>query len=439
MAISFVGYADGTSGNLTLSGVQEGDICLFYAYRDGSTNSFPSGTTAWPDGGGTANNFQIGKVYTHTVTAGEGSAGSVTTDLAWGGITAATTVLLVAYRGAQSIGTAAHTGASSTTITYPALTLSVTDGTSWVVAVAAHRSVNTSLQTAPAGLTNRISLLDSTAHIVVHDGARSNWASTDVAVGGTASGWRSATVELVAAAGGGGGAELFGAGVSSATTAGSITTAIPLAGAAVSTVTATGNVTTAIPLSGVSAAVSGGAGVLNTSLTLQGAALAQAAAGASELTVQIRLSGSAVAHAAATGDLAAETASLSGAAQAITTATGLLGTAIPLAGQATAVASGVGSLGVPVELSGVAAAVATATGELTIALSLSGAAIAQALAAGTLTAHIPLQGGAVAQAAANGTLAGTTFEIHAARIRKIRAPSRVLRVASPQRILRIRP
>lgn len=198
--ITFVGSSNGASGNLTLTGVQEGDACLMFVYRDGSTNALPNGTAAWIDGGGGTNNFQVGRLYLHIVTADEGAAGSTTSDLNWTGITAATTVLLVAYRGVAGIGTPAVTGASSTTITYPALTLDITDGTSMVVAFAGHRSVNTSLQTPPLGLTNRLSLLDATDHIVVHDGVRSMWAGDFVAVGGTASGYRTAVVELLAEA-----------------------------------------------------------------------------------------------------------------------------------------------------------------------------------------------------------------------------------------------
>lgn len=203
MAISYVGSANGETGNLTLSGVQEGDVCFLWLYRDSSTNGFPNGTTEWPALTGAPNNFQIGRLYAHVVTAGEGSAGSATSDLSWGGMSLPTTGVLLAYRGASGWGVFGSTGAASSTVTYPALSLTVTDGTSWVVAFAGHRSVNTSLQTAPSGLTNRINMLDATDHVVVHDGARSSWSATDVSVGGTSSGWRAATIELVAATGGG--------------------------------------------------------------------------------------------------------------------------------------------------------------------------------------------------------------------------------------------
>lgn len=196
--ITFVGSSNGASGNLTLTGVQEGDACLMFVYRDGSTNALPNGTAAWLDGGGGGNNFQVGRLYLHIVTADEGAAGTTTSDLNWTGITAATTVVLVAYRGVAGIGTPVMTGASSTTITYPALTLDVTGGTSMVVAIAGHRSVNTALQTPPLGLANRLSVLDATDHVVVHDGFRSAWDGDSVAVGGTASGYRTAVLELVA-------------------------------------------------------------------------------------------------------------------------------------------------------------------------------------------------------------------------------------------------
>lgn len=238
MPISFVGSVSGETGNLTLTGVQEGDVCILVQAVDGVSNSRPSGTVAWPQISGGSNNFQVTAVYAHTVTALEGAAGSVTDNLSWGGITASTTALMFAYRGVASINsTVVSQGAASTTVTYGSLTLNATDGTSMVVAIGYHRATNGALQTAPSGLTNRIHVLDATDQAAVHDGLRSSWSSTDVAIGGTASGWRAYVLELIAEAGGGPPSE---------TGSGSLTTPSLTApsGASTASTTASGSVAT---------------------------------------------------------------------------------------------------------------------------------------------------------------------------------------------------
>lgn len=201
MAISYVNHVSADTGNLTLTGVQEGDVCLLIQAIDGVTNSRPSGTTSWPQVSSGSNNFQLSAVYAHTVTSAEGSAGSVTDNLSWVGTTASTTALMIAYRGVSSINpTITSTGGVSTVLTYGALSLNVTDGTSLLVAIGYHRATNGSLQTPPGTLTNRVHLLDATDQMALHDGNVSSWSSTNVSIGGTSSGWRTYTIELIAAA-----------------------------------------------------------------------------------------------------------------------------------------------------------------------------------------------------------------------------------------------
>lgn len=201
MAITFVGSVSGETGNLTLSGVQEGDLCLFWFYRDGNTNTAPGASTEWPNIAGGFNNFQVGVLFSHFVTESEGAAGSVTTAPTWSGASAGTTVVLWVYRGVASVGNAGSTGASSTVVTYPARTLAASDGSSMLVAVAGHRATNGALNTAPAGLSNRLHIVDATDQVVVHDGLVSAWSGVDVSIGGSASGWRCVTLELISAAG----------------------------------------------------------------------------------------------------------------------------------------------------------------------------------------------------------------------------------------------
>ena len=92
----------------------------------------------------------------------------------------------------------AQGGSTAASVTYPALTLQVGTGASWVAAFAGHRSVNTTLETPPGGTVLRASLVDTVDEVAAFDtGAGIATAPQRVvAVGGTASGWRAATVEL---------------------------------------------------------------------------------------------------------------------------------------------------------------------------------------------------------------------------------------------------
>jgi hypothetical protein len=194
VAISFVGASTGVTSASLPSGWQAGDLAIVLAYRDGSTTapSLPSGWTNIISGGANTNSQRVGY---RVLQAGDTGTGT------W---TNATSVVCLVYRGQHAttpIGASAQTGASSTTVTYPALTLEVTDGTSWVVGLAGHRSIDTALETPPTGMVNRANVVDSTDEASGHDtnGGVTSWSATSVSVGGTSSGWRAATVEVRAA------------------------------------------------------------------------------------------------------------------------------------------------------------------------------------------------------------------------------------------------
>lgn len=196
MAISFVGKTNNSGATATLpTGWQAGDLALAYAYRDGS-NTPPSLPTGWTDIHNSGANTNSHRLAYRVLQAGDSS---------WT-FTNATETIVHVYRGQQAatpIGASAATGANnSTTVTYSALTLQVTDGTSWVAGFAGHRSTNTALETPPTGMVNRSNIVDATAEAAGHDtnGGVSSWSSQDVAVGGTASAWRSIVVEIRGAA-----------------------------------------------------------------------------------------------------------------------------------------------------------------------------------------------------------------------------------------------
>ena len=195
--LSFVGSATGTT-SATMPAHQAGDLILCWAYRDGSNTlpTLPSGqnwtTLNGVTGANTNSAYLVGKIAT---SSSEGV----------GTFTSATSVIVQVYRPRSGYtatwsAVAANTGAS-TTVNYPALTLQTGDGSSWVAAFSGHRSTNTSLETPPAGMTLRSTVVDATDEAAGFDtnGGVASWPSTNVSVGGTSSGWRSAVVEIVVA------------------------------------------------------------------------------------------------------------------------------------------------------------------------------------------------------------------------------------------------
>ena len=188
MAISYIGSASGTN-TATMPTHAVGDLLVVFAYRDGS-NTTPTLASGWTNIQGSGSN---------TNSARMGWKIAASTGETTGTWTNATSTIVAVYRGADGIGGSAITGGSSITLTFPAVTMQVTDGTSWVVGGVGHRSTNVAIETAPTGMTNRISVSDATDEAALHDtnGGVSSRSSTNASVGGTASGYRSITVELL--------------------------------------------------------------------------------------------------------------------------------------------------------------------------------------------------------------------------------------------------
>lgn len=193
MAISFVDSATGVS-SASIPSHLDGDLVLVFAYRDGNTTppSLASGFTNIASSGGNTNSSRISYAI---------SDGTLTTT---GTFTNATSVVVLVYRGVEPsspIGGYGKGGAASTTISFPTVSMSQADGSSWVVGFAGHRSTNTSLETPPSGMSNRASVVDATDEAAGHDtnGGVSGWSTTTVSAEGTSSGYRTYTIELLAA------------------------------------------------------------------------------------------------------------------------------------------------------------------------------------------------------------------------------------------------
>lgn len=192
MAISFIGSVYAESTGVTPPTHQAGDLFVCFAYRDGSATapSLPAGWTNSNSAGANTNSFRMGYKI---------AASSSDTCTGW---TNASGVILHVYRGAAFVGASNQQSASNATLTYPAVTLQNTSGTSWVVGFAGHRSTNTTtIANAPTGMTNRGSLLGVNSDYASHDtnGGVSSWISRTVATGGTASGYYTAVAEILPA------------------------------------------------------------------------------------------------------------------------------------------------------------------------------------------------------------------------------------------------
>jgi hypothetical protein len=194
VGVSFVGSAVGTT-SANLPAFLPGDIAVVHAFRSGNATAptLPAGWTSINTGTTTTTGARIGY---RILVAGDTTTGT------W---TNATRVTVSIYRG-QSLAygngvnpASATSSAVSTTVTYPALTLTRTDGTSWVLGVAGHRSTDTAIETPPTGMVLRADSL-GTSEAAAHDtgGGVASWGSTNVSVGGTSSGWVSFVVEIAA-------------------------------------------------------------------------------------------------------------------------------------------------------------------------------------------------------------------------------------------------
>ncbi len=194
MAISYVGGAVGTN-SATLPSFNSGDVAICFAFRDGSTTN-PTVPAGWTNITNTADGT--------TCSASCGWRRLVNGDTTTGTWTNASRVVVQVYRGCEPfitpVGGGANGAGTTNTLNYAAVTMTRSDGTSWVAAFIGHRSVNVTTETAPGAMSNRQNGVDATAEASGHDtnGGVSSWSSTNVAASGTASGWVSRTVELLA-------------------------------------------------------------------------------------------------------------------------------------------------------------------------------------------------------------------------------------------------
>lgn len=197
MAISRVGSVADTATSVTLPAHLAGDLIIAFAYRDGN-NTAPSLPTGWTNittNGSNTNSFRL--AYKLAASSSETATG----------FTSASKLICVVYRGVDQttpVGvTATASTAIGTTISYNGATLQITDGTSWVVAFAGHRSGDTALETAvPTSMALVVGATNTSHEAQAFDtggGVASYAATTGLAIGGTSSGWYTTSKEIRAA------------------------------------------------------------------------------------------------------------------------------------------------------------------------------------------------------------------------------------------------
>jgi hypothetical protein len=173
---------------------QAGDLIIIFAYRDGDANAptLPSGWNIIGSASGAGGSNKNSSVMAYRVATASGTASGTWTN--------ATELVVQVYRGASSsspIGAQADGGSTGTTVTYPALSLNVTNGSSRVAGFAGHQTAAINLQLAPTGMTNRTSA-SGTGKVAGHGTSVGvvSWSATNVTLTGTSAGWRARTVEI---------------------------------------------------------------------------------------------------------------------------------------------------------------------------------------------------------------------------------------------------
>jgi hypothetical protein len=150
MCIEFVGTTAGPQAGTSVAlpaGWEPGDLAVVVVMRNATATppTIPSGwTSAATTTGGSGTSQVSSRLLYRVLQPGD-------TGISWGATTFRAARMVV-YRNA-SFGAVSQQGSTSTTLTFPALTLQVTNGSSWVGAMATN--FNGIGATAPTGMVNR--------------------------------------------------------------------------------------------------------------------------------------------------------------------------------------------------------------------------------------------------------------------------------------------
>lgn len=191
MPKTFIGTNAVVSTTISIPAHVSGDAIIIVAYRASATPAtVPSGWTTL---------CQSGTANLSVIVGAQIATSSGTTSGTW---TNAARLQVFVWRGPTGFGSAntANSASSGTTITYPAITLDATDGTSALALFGGTRSITSTIETAPAsGFTRRGVFLDSVIEFAGFDSDAgvTSFSATAQNIGGTSASWTTATVELL--------------------------------------------------------------------------------------------------------------------------------------------------------------------------------------------------------------------------------------------------
>lgn len=197
---TYIGSAGGTT-TATMPSHQAGDLIIAMGFRDGSTTApaLPSGENWTNVINGGANACSQRVAYKIAASSSE----------AVGTFANANAVIVAVYRPGSgetlSVGASAQAGANSATLTWPGLTLTDSDGSSWVIGFAGARDPAATIETPFTGMSNRLDYINPTiCEAVIHDTTAgvTSWLTGSQNTSGGSS-HRAVAVEMVVTGGGG--------------------------------------------------------------------------------------------------------------------------------------------------------------------------------------------------------------------------------------------
>jgi hypothetical protein len=185
--IQFISGASAAATSVTLGTHAAGDLLIAYAFRDGSTTALtrPAGWTNISTSAG-ANNCTDIQAYKVATSSAETSG-------TW---TNATGLTILVYRNAGTgIGNFTGQAGTGSTLTYLGLTRTFTDGQSWIVRFAGHRTATNLLTNTPTGYTARAGVA-SESRGIDSGGPVASDPSTQTQTVNASSGWFTCTLEI---------------------------------------------------------------------------------------------------------------------------------------------------------------------------------------------------------------------------------------------------
>lgn len=195
MTISRIGFSTAEATSISIPAHQVGDLIIIWAFRDGSvtnpTIGMSGATTLTNASDGTS--CSVSAAYKVALSTGETSG-------TW---TNATVIAVAVYRLQASnktpVGSQQSTSGTSNTVSYASVINCKTS--SWIVGFAAHRSIDTTIESPPSGFTMQSNTVGASAEVVGFDtngprGSTGSYPLTTVAISGTASGWMTTLIEI---------------------------------------------------------------------------------------------------------------------------------------------------------------------------------------------------------------------------------------------------